>query len=220
MIKRLIRYQDWHLVLLALLVSLALTATNRMPHLFAGETLGLSAAAWLWMGVAAAILHQVYITVVWRVQQETRWLTNNLPRLGYAAYLADFTILLAARLAGALLTSIANRGYMDLSGTIRIAAPVIIVVVLLAYIFPGPASGYFKQLAGTGHFNAATKSASPPEQGREKYGDAGMYILLPLAFYIPGLFYASPAGLLLALFNHLYILIHYFCTVHPDTRDF
>lgn len=225
MIKRLLKYQDWHLVLLAFLVSLVLTATNRMPHLFAGETLGLSTKTWLWTGVAAAILHQVYITVVWRIQQETGWLTSNLPRLGYAAYLADYTILLAARLAAAVLTSIANRGCMDLPGITGLAAPVLIVIVLLAYMLPGPASGYFNELAGTQHFTANMRNTFPPGQDRKtgrdrkKYYDAGPYILLPLVFYIPGLFYASPAGLILALFNHLYTLIHYFCTVHPDSHE-
>jgi hypothetical protein len=39
-----------------------------------------------------------------------------------------------------------------------------------------------------------------------------------LILWVPGLWWASPAALVVALFNHLYIWVHYYATERPDMR--
>jgi hypothetical protein len=45
-----------------------------------------------------------------------------------------------------------------------------------------------------------------------------MYIFGFFILWVPGLWFASVAALSVALFNHLYIWVHYFSTELPDIR--
>jgi len=45
-----------------------------------------------------------------------------------------------------------------------------------------------------------------------------MYVYGLLILYLPGLFLLSKAALLVALFNHVYIWVHYYCTEQPDMK--
>ena len=46
----------------------------------------------------------------------------------------------------------------------------------------------------------------------------GMYTFGLLLVWLPGLYAASKAALLAALFHHAYIWVHYACTELPDMR--
>ena len=39
-----------------------------------------------------------------------------------------------------------------------------------------------------------------------------------MVLYLPGLLFLSQLALIVALFNHLYIWIHYYCTELPDLK--
>jgi hypothetical protein len=45
-----------------------------------------------------------------------------------------------------------------------------------------------------------------------------MYVFGFLLFWIPALWFASAAALCAALFNHVYIWVHYFATERPDMQ--
>jgi hypothetical protein len=45
-----------------------------------------------------------------------------------------------------------------------------------------------------------------------------MYAFGFLLIWFPGLWYASLAALAAALFSHLYIWVHYYCTERPDMQ--
>jgi Phospholipid methyltransferase len=58
-----------------------------------------------------------------------------------------------------------------------------------------------------------------------RFTSNGMYVYGFLLLWVPALWWASAAALCVALFNHLYIWVHYFATERPDidriyTRDF
>ena len=48
------------------------------------------------------------------------------------------------------------------------------------------------------------------------YTSNGMYVFGFFLIWFPGLWYASLAALAAALFSHLYIWVHYYCTERPD----
>ena len=56
------------------------------------------------------------------------------------------------------------------------------------------------------------------DKGIFKFTNNGMYYFGFLVLYIPALLLFSKAALLAALFNHLYIWAHYFCTEKPDIK--
>jgi hypothetical protein len=43
-----------------------------------------------------------------------------------------------------------------------------------------------------------------------------MYTFAFLLLWLPGCYFRSTAALCVALFSHLYIWVHYFCTEKPD----
>lgn len=45
-----------------------------------------------------------------------------------------------------------------------------------------------------------------------------MYVFGFLMAWIPGLWFGSAAGLVVALFSHAYIWVHYIATERPDMR--
>ena len=54
------------------------------------------------------------------------------------------------------------------------------------------------------------------KQGIFKYTDNGMYIFGLMILYLPSLMLFSKAAFIAALFNHIYIWVHYYCTEKPD----
>ena len=70
---------------------------------------------------------------------------------------------------------------------------------------------------GIDHFD---KNYNDPfvKKGIFRYTNNGMYIYGLMIFYLPGLLFLSKPALVVALFNHIYIWVHYFCTERPDMK--
>jgi len=217
-LKNIFEKQDWHFVLMALLVVSVNAVMDRFPFYFLGESWGLHAGTWLWIGIIAAILHQLYVMLIWRTQLETRWLTVNLPRIGYIAYYIDYTMMLVARLGAIILTATANREILIIPETARWVTVLALVVPCIWLLYSIARHYSFKRLAGADHFEPGYRDRSWTRKGIFRFVPNAVYVFGPLAFYIPGILMASPASLLLALFNHIYVWIHYYCTELPDLR--
>jgi hypothetical protein len=56
------------------------------------------------------------------------------------------------------------------------------------------------------------------KKGIFRFTGNGMYTFGFLLLWVPGLWFGSFAALFAALFNHLYIWVHYFSTELPDIR--
>jgi len=53
-------------------------------------------------------------------------------------------------------------------------------------------------------------------KGIFRFTDNGMYLYAFLLFWSIAIYFSSTAALLVALFSHLYIWVHYYCTEQPD----
>ena len=62
------------------------------------------------------------------------------------------------------------------------------------------------------------KKESFVNKGIFKYTSNGMYLFGFLILWIPGLLLQSKAALIIALFNHIYIWVHYYFTEQPDIK--
>ena len=62
------------------------------------------------------------------------------------------------------------------------------------------------------------KNVSMVKQGIFKHTSNGMYIFGFLTLWIPGILLKSKAAILIALFHHLYIWVHYYFTEKPDMK--
>ena len=74
-----------------------------------------------------------------------------------------------------------------------------------------------KRALGADHFDPGQYRDLPMvKEGIYKYTGNGMYIYGFFLLWVPGVLLASPAALLAAAFNHLYIWVHYYTTEKPD----
>jgi len=70
---------------------------------------------------------------------------------------------------------------------------------------------------GIDHFEPDKAKTFPlVNKGVFKYTANGMYVYGFLMLWVPGFLFLSKAALLMALFNHIYIWIHYYYTEKPD----
>ena len=77
----------------------------------------------------------------------------------------------------------------------------------------------FDRAFGIDHFYPEEYRLKPfVDQGIFKYTRNGMYTFGFFLMWVPGFLLQSKAALLLALFSHLYIWVHYYFTELPDIK--
>lgn len=69
---------------------------------------------------------------------------------------------------------------------------------------------------GLDHFDLSYRTMPLVKKGIFKYSSNAMYTFAIPVFWSFGLLAGSEGALLLALFNHLFIWVHYYCTEKPD----
>ncbi len=215
---RLILERQWlHGVLLvALLAALALASGLELMQ--AGILRGISTPEWFCLAVAIAIVHQVYVWFCWRTQLHGSWLTRVFGNQGFPAYAMGFSILGILRVLAVFVLAISNRDTLPIDLTaLRILA--IIALIPAVYLFYS-VKRYFSvsRAFGIDHFDEAYRSLPFVRKGIFRFTRNGMYTYGLLILWVPALWYASVAALCVALFNHIYIWVHYYSTELPDMK--
>jgi hypothetical protein len=215
---RLIFEKQWlHLLLLAALIT-GLVWLSRAGSLHSGNLWGVTTMQWLQLAVATALAHQVLVWFCWRTQLHCSLMTRLLGDTGFAVYAVLFSVLGVARVAAVFLLAVANRDTFPLDLLVlRVLA--LLAAIPAGYLFYSVKVHFgFRRAFGIDHFDAAYRSMPFVEKGIFRFTSNGMYTFGFLLLWIPGLWYASTAALCAALFNHLYIWVHYYCTELPDIR--
>ncbi|VAW91436.1 hypothetical protein MNBD_GAMMA21-906 [hydrothermal vent metagenome] len=136
----------------------------------------------------------------------------------FKVYAAGFSILFASRLVFIIFLAISNRDSLKIDPVIGygIAAVITPFVIYLFY----SVKKYFtiERAYGIDHFD---KDYNEPyvKRGIFKYTDNGMYVFGLMILYLPGLLLFSKAAIVVALFNHAYIWVHYYVTERPDMLE-
>ena len=211
---RLFEGQLLHILLLAALL-LPVVLLSQEPAVVEGQLWGLSAATWLWLTVAAAILHQGYVWLVWRLELHAGTVSRAFPDKGFRLFTAGFKLLGLGRWSVVPL-AVANRGTLELPGVVQWGVSALFVL-LSGYLFYSVLR-YFGMDRGMGldHFDPAAREWPLVEEGIFRYTANGMYVFGFLALWVPGLFLESAGALLAAGFQHAYIWVHFHCTEKPD----
>ena len=200
--------------LVALLAGVALI--SRLDSVRPGQLWGVGTPVWFWLAVALPIVHQVFVWFCWRTQLHGSWLTRIFGDLGFPLYAAGFSVLGISRVVVVFILAIANRDALSVNLTaLRMLA--IVAVIPTAYLFYSVKRYFgFKRALGIDHFDPGYRSIPFVRKGIFRFTRNGMYTYGFLLLWIPALWYASPAALCAALFNHLYIWVHYYATELPD----
>jgi hypothetical protein len=210
--------KQWlHILILAALLAgmVLLSASERMNT---GSLWGVGTGAWFRLAVAIAIAHQVLVWFCWRTQLHLSLLSRLLGDNGFSVYAVLFSLLGITRVAVVFILAIANRNTFPGDMTLlRILA--LLAAVPAVYLFYSVKRYFgFKRAFGIDHFDPSYRSVPFVKKGIFRFTRNGMYTLGFFVLWVPGLWYASIAALSVALFNHLYIWVHYYSTELPDIK--
>ncbi len=216
--KSIFRYQGWHLFVLILLLMSLKVFQNSQGHDMGGELWGIRSQVWFWLAVAAPVFHQIYVWLVWRLELYRHSFTTRFGlSKAFRAYAIGFSILFASRLIMIILLATSNRNSLSFE-PIYAYALAALITPLVIYLFYSVKKYFTVERAyGIDHFD---EDYSEPyeKRGIFKYTSNGMYVFGLMILYLPGLLLLSKLALVIALFNHLYIWVHYYCTELPDMR--
>ena len=211
--------QHWHLLLLLLLLTGIYFYVGYDSSVLQGQLWGISTRAWLIIAILSPILHHLYVLICWRLELYYNSLTKAFGENGFQYYKIGFAILFASRLVTIILLAIANAETLNMNYVLACLITAIISVPAI-YLFYSVRKYFgFDRAFGIDHFQPEIYKTRPfVRQGIFKYTSNGMYIFGFLVLWVPGLLLLSKAAIVLALFNHLYIWVHYFFTELPDIK--
>lgn len=216
---KIFEYQQWHFLILIGLLS--------FPYLFAvtdttflkGDLWGVNTLYWYIFALLSPIIHQFYVLVCWRSELYYKSISKLFGENGFKLYKIGFTILILSRLVTILLLAISNTKTLSINTTFSLVLSGILIIPAI-YLFYSLRKYFGIDMAfGIDHF-CPEKFINTPlvRKGLFKYTANGMYVFGFLILWIPGILLQSKAAILVALFNHVYIWVHYYFTELPDMK--
>lgn len=218
MIKKIFGYQIWNLVSVIILIAVTQKFISISYDTTNGELWGISTTAWFRIAIAIPIFHQVYVWIIWRLELYNSTFTSRYGvQRAFKIYSAGFSLLFVCRMISIIILAMSNQGSLSVNPlyTYLIAALITPVIIYLFYSVIRYFT--FERAFGIDHFD---KNYNQPyvKEGIFRYTDNGMYVYGILVLYLPGLLLFSKTALIVALFNHLYIWVHYYCTERSDMK--
>jgi len=204
-----------HVVLLGTLL-FVLSLASRLPGFWDGEFLGLTTRTWFFLSVVNTVLHQVYVWFCWRTQLHLSLMTNVFGGIAFKIYSVGFGIMIILRPFLITGLAISNRDTLSFN-------PIVMQIVAVILLAPGIYLLYsivryfsFTRALGIDHFDESYRSRPLVREGIFRFTPNGMYIFGFLVLWAPAVFFSSVAAIAFAVFSHLYIWVHYYCTEKPD----
>jgi len=218
-IRKIFQYQIWHLLsLVAMIFTINLHVANS-SEILSGELWGINTESWFWLAIAIPVIHQVYVWLIWRFELYQRVFTKRYGvKRSFGIYALGFSLLFVSRLIAIIILAYSNKDTLRINPVYAYALA-LLITPLVIYLFYS-VKKYFtiERAYGIDHFD---KHYSEPyvKQGIFKYTDNGMYVFGLMILYLPGLLLLSEAAIVAALFNHIYIWVHYYFTERPDMLE-
>lgn len=210
--------KQWiHYLVLGILV-IPLAFFSRFEGVRAGSLWGIGTPSWLWTAAGFAVLHQVYVWFCWRTELHAHLLTRLLGKRAFFIYAFGFAVIGILRTAAVLLLAVSNRD--TIPGSLLILRTLSVLLFLPSlYLFYSVARYFtFRRALGIDHFEKSSQFAPFVRKGIFRFTPNGMYIYGFFLLWTIALWYASLAALGAALFNHIYIFVHYYSTELPDMK--
>jgi len=214
--KKIFEYQIWHLVSLAVLIfAITLYVTNS-SEVLNGKLWEINTESWLWLAVAVPIIHQVFVWLIWRIELYKRTFTKRFGlKRAFSIYTVGFSLLFVSRLIAIIILAYSNKNTLNINPMFTYALALLITPPVIYLFYSVKKYFTIERAYGIDHFD---RHYSKPyvKQGIFKYTDNGMYVFGLMILYLPGLLLLSEAAILVALFNHIYIWVHFYFTERPD----
>ncbi len=213
-LKDILQGQLLHAGLIVLLASgaLSLLAADSQDR----EFLDLNVRQWAYCSILLAVVHQILVAVVFRLELYKGLMTRIFGDRALAVWGGVFLPLLAARPVTILIV-----GWLDqtpVTGFRSIEVLVAIPMILIAIMTMHSVIKYFsiRRAIGADHFDNKVIALPPVDQGMFKYTSNAMYGLVFLGLWGIALAFGSWNAFIVAFFQHVYIWVHMVLTEQPD----
>jgi hypothetical protein len=187
--------------------------------LYAGSLWNVQSSVWFWLAIMFPILHQVYVLLCWRVELFYQGISKKLGKSGFVIFKIGFTLLFVARLVSIILLAVSTSVRLNIDPALKYIL-ISVFIGLSGYLFYSVRMYFgFDRAVGEDHFEPERyRTMSFVKRGIFNYSNNAMYVFGFLILYVPGLLLESEAAFLVALFNHVYIWVHYLFTELPDMK--
>jgi len=210
--------RQWiHAVILVLLIFLMMVFTE-IDGIQAGSLWGLTTLQWYWIAVSIPILHQVFVWFCWRTQLYANLLSRTFGDFDFTVYTIGFSIFGLSRVLSVLILAISNRGTLPGDPTLYGGLAILALIPALYLFYSVKRYFGFKRALGIDHFDESYRNLPLVREGIFRFTSNGMYVYGFLLLWAIALWHASIAALVAALFNHIYIWVHYYTTELPDMK--
>lgn len=216
---KIFKHQLWHILLLIALLFALYIYSEKDTSVLKGDLWGISTFNWFILTILSPIIHQFYVLICWRIELHYKSISKRFGKNGFKIFKIGFTFLILSRPVTIILLAISNSMTIYITSAFSYVLSVILFIPLM-YLFFSVAK-YFgiNRAFGLDHFYPEMYKNTPfIKQGIYKYTSNAMYIFGILLLWIPGILLQSKAALLIALYNHLYVWIHYYFTELPDIK--
>ncbi len=207
-----------HLVSLILLLAMVNSIVRAYPEMLEGSLLGLETLTWFLLALAFPVMHQVYVWLFWRLELYYSALSRLLGQYAFPLFKAGFAILISGRLVFITLLAIANAGSLNIPVSVSWFLAVLLSIPALWLVYSVFRYFGMDRAFGKDHFDPEIARLPFVKQGIFKYSPNAMYVFGFAGLWVPGLIFMSSGALAVALFNHIYIWVHFYCTELPDIK--
>ena len=216
MYRDIFKYQIWHFLAAFVAVILLFFLLQSDPSLRKGTLFGIETVFWFWMAVITSIVHQLYVFFVWRFELYKQLFSKKFgTKKAFKLYSIGFSILFVFRLVFIIFLACSNEKSLELDPLVAYSLAAIITPFVVYLFYSVKRYFTIERAYGIDHFD---RNYNHPfvKKGIFKYTNNGMYVVGLAVLYLPGLLLLSKAALVVALFNHLYIWVHYYTVERPD----
>lgn len=217
---KILQYQFWHLLFLVLSFVILKWLMNMNLIDLSGGLWGIETKTWFFIAILSPIVHQIYVVICWRLELYNQLISKTFGKqLGFKLYKIGFAILILSRIVTITLLAFSSQHTFEFN-PIVIYALSFILFLLSAYLFYSVIRYFGMDRAfGIDHFEPENSKLVPMvKKGIFKYTSNGMYVFGFMILWIPGLICFSKAAIAVALFQHIYIWIHFYFTEEPDMK--
>lgn len=178
---------------------------------------------WLLLMTIVAMVHQVVVALVFRLQLVYGVMTRLFGRYDLFVWGVVFMPLLVLRLVSLLGLGMSTRGTLALmlpgiGPAFGIALGVLLLIPAVYTLYSVVRYFGLMRALGGDHFRRAYRLMPLENRGIFRYSSNAMYTYAFFALWAAALFTWSWAALAGALFQHAYIWVHWYCTEEPDMR--
>ena len=216
---KIFKHQQWHILILGGLLFILCSYLETDTTVLNGDLWGISTLTWATFAILAPIIHQCYVLVCWRSELHYQGLSRLFGKNGFKFYKTGFSILAFSRPVLIVLLAISSSMTLSVNPTLSSVLSGLLLIPAVYLFYSVKKYFGFDRAFGIDHFYPEEYRLKPfVDQGIFKYTRNGMYTFGFFLMWVPGLLLQSKAALLLALFSHLYIWVHYYFTELPDIK--